>query len=248
MLIVDEQNPRAVALRDRLLPHGLAEVGGPDRVVVIGGDGYLLQTVARLGLSRRYVGLNAGHLGFLLNDVDDPARVAALLRADRVTSRRFPVLVAEAWRNGERVARDYALNDVYLERMTAQTARMRLSINGSVVVDALMADGIIFSTPMGSTAYSLSAGGPAMHPDVPALSVTPICPHQPKLSPLVLPSSTAVSVEAWMPAHRPVRCVVDGRTIDHIERVEVCLGPESAELGFLEGHDPTARLVTKLSR
>ena len=247
MITLDPQNPRAVAFREELVRRVPEDIGGDDLVIVIGGDGFLLQTVARLGLARRYLGINSGHLGFLLNDVDDWDRLAERLVGGRFEETRFPVLSATMHRaNGETVE-DFAINDVYLERMTSQTARLRVSIDGVTVVDPLVADGVILSTAVGSTAYAFSAGGPAIHPALRVIGVTPICPHQPRLSSMVLPASSAVAVFAQEPDRRPVRCVADGRGVDAIVRVDVRLGPAEATLCHLEGHQPTTRMVRKLA-
>ncbi len=247
MIAVDPQNPRAVSYREELARRVPEDIGGDDLVVVIGGDGFLLQTVARLGLARRYLGINAGHLGFLLNDVDDWDRLAERLVGGRFVETRFPVLSAAMHRSTGEVVVDFAINDVYLERMTSQTVRLRVSIDGDTVVDPLVADGVILSTAVGSTAYAFSAGGPAIHPAMRVIGVTPICPHQPRLSSMVLPASSVVQVDVQNAERRPVRCVADGRGVDAVVRVDVRLGPAEATLCHLEGHAPTLRMVHKLS-
>ena len=77
------------------------------------------------------------------------------------------------------------------------------------------------------------------------IAVTPICPHQPRLSPTVLPATARSIVDVQMPTRRPVRAVCDGREVGHVRRVEVATSGE-ATLAFLEGHDFTSRLIRKL--
>lgn len=247
MIVFDPHNPKAIAARDALVQRVPHDVGGEQLVVAIGGDGFLLQTANALGLSRTYLGLNTGHLGFLLNDVDDWDRIGELIATGGYSVRRFPVLTAQIALADGTVIEDLALNDVCLERMTSQTARLRLSIDGTPVVDPLVADGIILFTAIGSTAYAFSAGGPAVHPDLRVLGLVPICAHQPKLGSMLLPPAAKVVVDVHAASHRPVRCVADGRGQDHVVRVEVTLGPIEASLAHLAGHDPTARMVRKLT-
>lgn len=247
MIIADPNNPKALAAREALVQLVPEDVGGDELAVVIGGDGFLLQTAFSLGLGRTYLGLNTGHLGFLLNDIDDWDRIAYLISTGGYGVRRFPVLSARIGLADGTFVDELALNDVCLERMTSQTARLRLSIDGTVVVDPLVADGIILFTAIGSTAYAFSAGGPAVHPDLRVLGVVPICAHQPKLGSMLLPPGAVVRVDVHAPDHRPVRCVADGRGHDHVVSVKVRLGPDEAALAHLTGHDPTARLVRKLT-
>jgi NAD+ kinase len=246
MIVHDPRNPGAEAIHRELtarLPDGVDDV-----LLVIGGDGFMLRTVSRYGFDHTYLGLNAGRIGFLLNDVDDWDRVAVALVERNWTAHTFPTLQAEVTtRSGEKVV-DQAVNDVYLERGTGQTAHLELLIDGHEVVDRLVADGIVFSTALGSTAYTFSAGGPACHPAVRAMLVTPICPHTPRLHPFALPNGSRVSVSVLSPERRPVRAVVDGREIEDAASVEVSYGTAELSLAFLPGDDFTSRMVRKILR
>src|SRR5690606_19759148 len=120
-----------------------------------------LHTVAQFGLDPTYLGLNAGHLGFLLNEVDglDAEALVGEIRERRWTEQAFPLLEAEIHTRAGQVIVELAINDVYLERMTGQTARLGLWVDDHPTVESLVADGMIFATALGSTAYSFSAGG-----------------------------------------------------------------------------------------
>lgn len=248
MIRCDERNPAARALRDRLAPHLPDGIPGEDLVVVFGGDGFLLKTVAELGTDPTYVGLNAGTLGFLLNDVDDAAAVAADLRARRLSANAFPLLHATIETSAGPIVTDRAVNDVYLERASGQTARLSIAIDGVPVVESLVADGLIMATALGSTAYSFSAGGVACHPGLSILAVTPICPHHPRLHPFALPDTATVQVRVHSSDRRPVRVVVDGRTTEPVEAVTVAYRGESVRLGYLPGRDFTRRMIQKILR
>jgi NAD+ kinase len=216
--------------------------------VVIGGDGFMLRTVKDLGLDRTYLGLNAGHLGFLLNDVDDWDKAVAQVVGDQWTAHVFPVLEAEILTVAGETVIEHAINDVYLERSTGQSANLALSIDGHQVVDRIAADGIIIATAIGSTAYTFSAGGPACHPSLNMVSVTPICPHRPRLSPFALPGSAQLQVDVLDHGHRPVRAVADGRSEQNVQSVKVRLAEQGVRLAYLEGHDFTYEMVTKILR
>lgn len=243
---VDQRNPTARAYAERLAEH-LPDP--PDDVeLVIGGDGFLLHTAAEHDFAGTWLGLNAGHVGFLLNDVGVWEATADALRRRAWTTFGFPLLEATArLRSGDTVTLR-ALNDVVLERSTGQTAHLVLEVDGRTVVDPLVADGLLFATALGSTAYTFSAGGPACHPTLDVLAVTAICPHRPRLSPLILPPTTRAEVTVNAPERRPVRCAADGRHVDDVTHLSLAVASQRVRIAWLEGADLTTRMFTKIVR
>ncbi len=247
MIVHDARNPRAVELADALRALHPELERDPALWAVIGGDGFLLHTVHRHGFARRYLPLNAGTLGFLLNDVRGRLpEVVDAIAAGRLKEHRFPLLRAEVQRaDGSRVV-DHAMNDVYLERATGQTARLRIHIGDAPLIDRLSADGLILATALGSTAYSFSAGGSPCEPGLEVLCVTPICPHKPRLPPFVLHYGTPVTIDVHHPDRRPVRVVIDGRDVSEVVRLHVGPSPDTVNMVYLEGHRFMAQMVGKL--
>ena len=245
MIVVDERNPVAVGMAASLRKH-LTDGHTDGITVVIGGDGFLLHTIAELGFDRTYLGLNAGRVGFLLHDVKDWAATAAAIQDRTLGVHSFPLLEAHATDMEGNERHTHAVNDVYLERASGQTARLGVYVDGACVVDTLVADGIIISTALGSTAYNFSAGGPACHPTLRVLNVTPICPHLPRLSPFSLPESSIIEMEIQQGDRRPVRAVADGRYVGPVHRVTINVGKPTLRLAFLADHDFTARMVEKI--
>jgi NAD+ kinase len=169
---------------------------GSDLVIVLGGDGTLLSAARAIG--RREIPLfpvNAGGLGFLTAIAAEelyPELERAFRGEHRVGKRKL--LHVEVHRGGEMVARYEALNDAVITK--SDIARM---IDLDTYVDeqfvcAYKADGLIVSTPTGSTAYSLSAGGPIIFPSVPAICLTPICPHMLTNRPVIVPETSVIQV------------------------------------------------------
>jgi NAD+ kinase len=245
MLAIDPRNRNAAAVGEALLSHWPG-VDRSDLVVVVGGDGFMLATVAKYGFERCYLGINAGRVGFLLNAVDDWSSVGPLLQSGQFERFSFSVLQADITTTDGKTIRTMAINDIYLERMTGQTARLSLQIGSESVVDTLVADGIIFATPLGSTGYSLSAGGPIAHPSIDAIFVTPICVHSPRMPPFALAKDAVCQVGVQLPTLRPVRVVADGKEIDNVETISVSFASDRVSLAFLSGHDFTAAQVTKV--
>lgn len=247
MIVHDVRNPRAIELAASVSELHPAFAEDDQLTVVIGGDGFLLHTVHRYGFERRYLPLNAGTLGFMLNDVRGRVQeVHDAIAENRFTEHRFHLLRAEVVRSDGSTVVDHAMNDVYLERASGQTARMRVAIDGTTLVESLTADGLILATALGSTAYSFSAGGTPCEPGLPVLCVTPICPHKPRLSPFVLNYGARARVTVQQGDRRPVRVVIDGRDVSEVEQLIVGPTRETVKMLYLEGHSFTAQMVTKL--
>ena len=159
--------------RERPLPRGYLK--GCDACCVIGGDGTLLGAVR--GAAREdipIIGVNQGSLGFLTTFSADEARAqfAALLGGDYRIARRALLDCKTGPRH-----HDVALNDVLIKNeVNSRLVRLEVFADGKLVTD-YYCDGVIFSTPTGSTAYNLAAGGPIIHPAAGVIAMTPICPH-----------------------------------------------------------------------
>ncbi len=183
-----------------------------DFAIVLGGDGTLLAAARALGpLGVPILGVNLGHFGFLteLESVDLFAALPSFISGSCQRDERI-TLTAEVIRGGRKVYQSIAMNEAAVVkgpygRMTALTLR----VHGNEV-DTYFADGVIVATPTGSTAYSLSAGGPLMSPRIDALVVTPVCAHTLYSRSIVLPSSEPCEIELAEPS-RSTSLSVDGQ-------------------------------------
>ncbi len=159
---------------------GFNDIGAhADLAIVIGGDGTMLNAARRLSRYRvPLVGVNQGRLGFMT----DIARSDMLTCMDDLLDGRFTaenrmLLDAEVIRDGREIAANLALNDVVLDKgAIGRMIEFELSIDGEFIYN-LRSDGLIVSTPTGSTAYSLSSGGPILHPTLTGIALVPLCPH-----------------------------------------------------------------------
>lgn len=183
-------------LTDRPAEETVALAAEVDLLVSLGGDGTLL-SIARASGSRRVpiLGVNLGSLGFLTEvNVEEmlPTLETVLAGNAKVVSRMR--LEVQAWRDGQELGRFMALNDAVISK-TALSRMIDLeTLAGGETVTIYHADGLIVSTPTGSTAYSLSAGGPLLLPGLEAIVLTPICPHSLTQRPLVLPVESEIEV------------------------------------------------------
>ncbi|HYL39001.1 MAG TPA: NAD(+)/NADH kinase [Bryobacteraceae bacterium] len=185
---------------------------GTQLVVVLGGDGTLLSAArAVAGREIPIFPVNMGGLGFLTAITLDqlyPELERAFQGAQRVVPRRM--LHGDLVRNGQVVKSYEALNDVVIAK--TQIARM-IDLDAYVdtqFVSRFKADGLIVATPTGSTAYSLSAGGPIVFPAVPALCITPVCPHTLTNRPVLVPETSAIEI-ICRASHNEAFLTVDGQ-------------------------------------
>lgn len=195
-----------------------------EAVIVLGGDGHLLQVLHQLYESRRDIpvyGMNRGTIGFLMNVWQPSDLLSRLTRAKSFSVR--PLVATITTVSGQSFSLP-AINEVSLLRETRQAAKLEISVNGRAVIPELICDGILVSTPAGSTAYNLSANGPILPLDSSLLALTPISPFRPRRwKGAILPDRYVIKLKILEAVKRPVSAVADQREIRDISHVEVAL-------------------------
>jgi NAD+ kinase len=190
-----------------------------DVAAVLGGDGTMLHALSQLGnFEKPVAGINIGTLGFLTSCTDDELDLfATTLAHSRFTTSVRTLLEATVHRPGKSAETFIALNEVTLTRGdTGRLVSLRALVNGELLND-YRADGLIVATPTGSTAYSLSAGGPLIAPDAGVFVITPICPHSLSQRSLILCDGSTVQLSSEDREHGPMLFTVDGRDSVRIE-------------------------------
>ena len=184
--------------------HGLPRGDVPqgcDLMIVLGGDGTLLSAARAIGgLEIPLFAVNLGGLGFLtaITTAEIYPELERALRGEHRVARR-KLLAVEVVRGDETVASYHALNDAVLTKVAiARMIDLEAWVDQQLVCE-YKADGLIVSTPTGSTAYSLSAGGPVIFPSVPAILLTPICPHTLTNRPVLVPETSVIRILAHNP-------------------------------------------------
>jgi NAD+ kinase len=211
----------AESARERLAKrYAGVEPNKADVVVALGGDGLMLQALHTLRDSGKPVyGMNRGSVGFLMNEFREEGLKERLAAADRSV---VHPLVMEAKAAGGAVHRFPAFNEVSLFRQTYQAANLRISVDGKVRLEELICDGILVATPVGSTAYNLSAHGPILPLNAPLLALTPISPFRPRRwRGALLPDHAAVEIEVREHKKRPVSAVADHFEVRDVVHVRV---------------------------
>ncbi len=230
------------------------ETGVPknvDWVVVLGGDGTLLGAARQVG---RYgapiLGVNLGGLGFLTCIPLErlyPVVETMVNGGLQVESRMM--LETKVYREQSQVIRFQVLNDVVINKSTlARIIDLDVSIN-EVFVTTFRADGLIISTPTGSTAYNLSAGGPILYPTIETFVLTPICPFTLTNRPIIVPDSAVVDIQMGRESEETVLLTFDGQVgfeLNHGDQVNICKSKEKINLFKPPDHDHFRILRTKL--
>ncbi len=186
-------------LRDWLLKRGIETVNSlsPDLdiLIILGGDGTLLHIAEQAALhSIPVIGINLGYLGFLTEFSENETENALeKILTGPVTIENRLMLQARLISDGRTNGRRYALNDVVINKNAKDRLLHLATRAGNDSVTTYKADGLIFSSPTGSTAYSLSAGGPLVHPGLAAILVTPICPFMLGSRPIILPADRIIT-------------------------------------------------------
>ncbi len=221
-----------------------------DLIVALGGDGTILKIIGDAAEHQTpVVGINLGHLGFLAQAERDDTAVF-----DKIASGDFSVspvmlLKARIIRAGKPSAPVIALNDIILRGKDAKIISLEAEVDGTVA-HRYLADGIIVSTATGSTAYSLSCGGPIVHQSLDCMILTPVCPHSLKSRCIVVPPESRVILKFDADYRSDVELKADGNAFGEIEAgdcIEITKSEKRALLVHFDDHSYFDVIRKKLS-
>lgn len=200
--------------------YGQVDESDADIIVALGGDGMMLETLRKhIEKPVPVFGMNRGTVGFLMNEYEESGLIERLQAATLVTL--HPLRMRVETITGK-VEEALAINEVSLLRQTAQTARLRITIDDTVRMEDLLCDGIIVSTPAGSTAYNLSAHGPIIPLGAGILAMTPLSAFRPRRwRGALLDNKAKITFEALETGKRPVSATADATEIRDITKVTI---------------------------
>lgn len=222
---VDSGSPKALAALDTIRRrHQVVPADQAEVVVALGGDGLILHSLHRfLELDVPLYGMNCGTVGFLTNELREDGLLERIDAAETATL--SPLRMTAVTTGGTRHEL-LAFNEVSLIRYSAQSANLRVLIDGIERVPKLVCDGILLATPAGSTAYNFSAGGSVLPLQSDLMALTPISPFRPRRwGGAILTSSAVVEFVNLDPAKRPLGASADFQEVEGVVRVEVRVEP-----------------------
>jgi NAD+ kinase len=240
--VASETQEAVDALRTLSKRYGSVAPDTADVIVALGGDGLMLQTMHHHLTSRIPIyGMNRGSVGFLLNDYREDGLKERLELAEVTVI--HPLRMTAHDINGK-THQALAINEVSLFRQIYQAAKLKVTVDETVRLNELICDGVLVSTPAGSTAYNLSAHGPIIPITAPLLALTPICPFRPRRwRGALLPNEAKVSIEVLEPDKRPVSAVADHTEFRNVVSVEV---KEESEIDIFMMFDPGHTLAERI--
>lgn len=191
-----------------------------DVIVVLGGDGSMLHALHHyIDYQAPLFGMNLGTLGFLLNDYNIKKLQERIASAAHFNI--HPLKMEAIDKDGNK-SKHYAFNEVALLRETHASAKLKVHVNDKLRIKDLVCDGVMVSTPMGSTAYNSSAGGPILQLDANVMPITPISPFRPRHWPgAVVSNKCKIKFEVFKPNERPVSATADTTEIRDVREVNI---------------------------
>jgi NAD+ kinase len=225
--------------------YGSSDPETADVVVALGGDGFMLETLHHfLGRAVPIYGMNCGTIGFLMNQCQEEGLPERVARSQSVTLR--PLQMKARTRDGK-IVEAIAINEVSLLRETRQTAKIAIRVDGKTRLRELICDGVLLSTPAGSTAYNLSAYGPILPLGSNLLALTPISAFRPRRwRGALLPETAETIFEIQEPEKRPVSAVADSTEVRDVLEVSVRVHPaHQLTLLFDPEHNLEERILSE---
>jgi NAD+ kinase len=188
--------------------------------IVLGGDGFMLSTIKKYHTYKKpFYGINCGTVGFLMNRYNNIDIIKKILRSKKITINPIN-LIAKNKQN--KIKKLIAINEVSLFRQSRQTASLNLKIEKKNIIKNLIGDGVLVSTPAGSTAYNLSVHGPILSLNSGKIAITPISPFRPRRwKGMVISNKLSVKIFNLNPSKRPVAAVADNIEVRDIKQITI---------------------------
>lgn len=242
LLVFDKENGQVMHMARQLFNENGKSDDNPEVVAVIGGDGTMLKAIRRYWRQRLpFLGINAGHRGFLLNEASKFTRMDD---GQDVILWQMPLLFVELFYKDNGCKSVLAFNDAWVERKSLQAAWVRVKVDGNIMIDKLIGDGVLVSTAAGSTAYARAMGATPLPVDASELLLVGsnvLEPSNWKFA--MLSSNSVVEFGAIDPGKRPLLGIVDGVYQGEVKMMRVRASRiAAAELAFSPGHDLAAKI------
>jgi len=217
--IISDLNQRSLKIKSQLLRKlNQSKTARPNIIIVIGGDGFMLQTLKKNKESKKFFyGINSGNYGFLMNKFSSKTIIKNLFKANTVAISPLEMIV----RNGNNQTRKYlAINEVSILRQSRQAASLSIDYGSKQIIKRLVSDGVLVSTPAGSTAYNLSVHGPILSLNSKKLSISPISPFRPRRwKGKIVSDKSKIVIKNLNPKKRPISAVADNIEVRNAKNI-----------------------------
>jgi len=219
--IISDKNQKSQKIKLQLLKKiNKSKINMPNTIIVIGGDGFMLQTLKKnKKLNKFFYGINSGNYGFLMNKYSSKKIINNLSKANKVTISPLEMFV----KNNKNQTKKYlAINEVSILRQSRQAASLSINYGSKQIIKRLVSDGVLVSTPAGSTAYNLSVHGPILSLNSKKLSISPISPFRPRRwRGKIISDKSKIIIKNLNPKKRPISAVADNIEVRNAKNIIV---------------------------
>ena len=219
--IISDTNQKSLKIKTQLLnKFKKIQIIRPNTVIVIGGDGFMLQTLKKNKKSKKFFyGINSGNYGFLMNKFSSKSIIKNLSKANMISISPLQMIV----KNNKNQTRKYlAINEVSILRQSRQAASLSINYGSKQIIKKLVSDGVLVSTPAGSTAYNLSVHGPILSLNSKKLSISPISPFRPRRwKGKIVSDKSKIVIKNLNPKKRPISAVADNIEVRNAKNITV---------------------------
>ena len=219
--IISDTNQRSLKLKSQLLRILIKnKIFKSDVSIVIGGDGFMLQTLKKNKNSKKlFYGINSGNYGFLMNKFSSKNTIKNLSKANMISISPLEMIVKN---NKNQIRKYLAINEVSILRQSRQAASLSIYHGSKQVIKKLVSDGVLVSTPAGSTAYNLSVHGPILSLNSKKLSISPISPFRPRRwKGKIVGDKSKIVIKNLNPKKRPISAVADNIEVRNAKNIMI---------------------------
>ena len=219
--IISDKNKRSIKIKSFLIKKLKNEkLNFSNLIIVIGGDGFMLQTLKRNRKSKKnFYGINSGNYGFLMNKFSREKLIKNLSKANMISISPLEMVVKN---NKNQIKKYIAINEVSILRQSRQAASLSITYGSKKIIKELISDGVLVSTPAGSTAYNLSVHGPILSLNSKKLSIVPISPFRPRRwKGKIVSDKTKISILNLNSKKRPISAVADNIEVRNAKKIAI---------------------------
>jgi len=219
--IISDKNKKSLKIKNILFKKLIKnKINKPNIIIVVGGDGFMLQTLKKNKKSRKFFyGVNSGNYGFLMNKYSSKNIINNLSKSKMITISPLEMTVKN---NINQTKKYLAINEVSILRQSRQAASLSIRHGSKQIIKKLVSDGVLVSTPAGSTAYNLSVHGPILSLNSKKLSISPISPFRPRRwKGKIVNDKSKITIKNLNPTKRPISAVADNIEVRNAKHVIV---------------------------
>ena len=219
--IIFDKNKKSIKIKSILQKKiNFLPIAKSNFIIVIGGDGFMLQTLKKFyKFKKPFYGINSGDYGFLMNKFSEKNTIKNLIKAKTISINPLEMIVKNKF---NKVKKSIAINEISILRQSRQAASMSINSGSKQIIKKIISDGVLVSTPAGSTAYNLSVHGPILNLDSKKIAISPISPFRPRRwKGKIVSEKSKIIIKNLNPKKRPISAVADNVEVRNAKNILV---------------------------